>query len=50
VSHEWGTESQEDLVELLSEKAKATLLTLKGICGNCEESRDLEKAINSAQQ
>jgi len=31
------------------EKAKATLIKLKGICGNCEESRDLEKAINSAQ-
>jgi cytochrome c-type biogenesis protein CcmH/NrfG len=27
------------------EKAKATLNRLKGICGNCEESRDLEKAI-----
>jgi cytochrome c-type biogenesis protein CcmH/NrfG len=27
------------------EKAKATLNKLKGICGNCEEARDLEKAI-----
>lgn len=27
------------------EKAKATLNKLKGICGNCEESRDLEQAI-----
>ena len=32
------------------EKARATLNKLKGICGNCEESRDLEKAINSAQR
>lgn len=30
-------------------KARETLNRLKGICGNCEESRDLEKAINSAQ-
>ena len=29
------------------EKAKATLTKLKGICGNCEESRDLERAISS---
>lgn len=29
------------------EKAQATLNRLKGICGNCEESRDLEKAIHS---
>lgn len=29
------------------EKAKAILNKLKGICGNCEESKDLEKAINS---
>ncbi len=28
-------------------KARATLNKLKGICGNCEESRDLEKAINA---
>ena len=27
------------------EKAKATLNKLKGICGNCEEARDLQKAI-----
>jgi cytochrome c-type biogenesis protein CcmH/NrfG len=27
------------------EKAKATLNKLKVICGNCEEARDLEKAI-----
>ena len=27
------------------DKAKATLNKLKGICGNCEEARDLEKAI-----
>jgi tetratricopeptide (TPR) repeat protein len=27
------------------EKAKTTLIKLKGICGNCEEARDLEKAI-----
>ncbi len=27
------------------EKAKATLNKLKGICGECEEARDLEKAI-----
>jgi Flp pilus assembly protein TadD len=27
------------------EKAKATLNKLKGICGNCAEARDLEKAI-----
>jgi tetratricopeptide (TPR) repeat protein len=27
------------------EKAKATLYKLKGICGNCAEARDLEKAI-----
>jgi tetratricopeptide (TPR) repeat protein len=29
------------------EKAKAMLTKLKGICGNCEESRDLEKAIKA---
>ena len=30
------------------EKAKAILIKLKGICGDCEESRDLEEAIKSA--
>jgi len=29
------------------EKAKATLNKLKGICGDCEEARDLEKAITA---
>jgi len=29
------------------EKAKATLGRLKGICGNCEESRDLEAALTN---
>ena len=31
------------------EKAKATLNRLQGMCGNCEESRDLEKAISADQ-
>ena len=30
------------------EKARAELIKLKGICGNCEEARDLEKAIKSS--
>jgi tetratricopeptide (TPR) repeat protein len=29
------------------EKAKAELAKLKGICGNCEEFRDLDKAIKA---
>ena len=29
------------------DKAQATLVRLKGICGNCEEARDLEKAIKA---
>jgi Flp pilus assembly protein TadD len=29
------------------EKARTELATLKGICGNCEEFRDLDKAIKS---
>jgi len=32
------------------EKAKAELGKLKALCGNCEEYRDLEKAIKTAQQ
>jgi tetratricopeptide (TPR) repeat protein len=31
------------------DKARAELAKLKGICGNCEEYRDLEQAIKSAR-
>ena len=32
------------------EKAKAMLIKLQGLCGNCEEYRDLEKAIAADQR
>ena len=31
-----------------ADKAKANLATLKGLCGTCEEMRDLEKALKAA--
>ncbi|MDP2083540.1 MAG: tetratricopeptide repeat protein [Pseudotabrizicola sp.] len=31
-----------------STKAKANLVTLQGLCGNCEEMRDLQKALTAA--
>ena len=32
------------------EKARTELAKLKGICGNCEEYRDLDQAIRSGRQ
>jgi tetratricopeptide (TPR) repeat protein len=44
-AHEYLGEAY--LVNRQPEKAKETLSRLKGICRSCEESRDLERAINS---
>jgi len=45
-AHEYLGEAY--LVNKEPEKAKEVLARLKGICGSCEESRDLEKAIKAA--